>query len=273
MAVRYAGSNVGVFTAGGIALVGSGYSFTYEANNDVADAGLVQRLGKHNQPVKQNGRLSVQRNGVVSGSTRTSHLNVTAFTIGGANFLNVLKSYTLAGSFEHRMQAGIGEKYAKPQVVAKDYQITATLDVQAVDSYTLADLIGGADFSDVDQAVSVTIEGVAITVPMNLNTFALNVSRYELQEMVLTFQGADAGAGSYPTAPTGTSSLLEKALNAPTTEVNVTFQNALSGDANGVNVSAAAVFESFEIQTQDGQLVNETYNFLTYGTITTGASS
>jgi hypothetical protein len=273
MAVRYAGNNISLYTVAGIALVNNGYDFTFEASNETVDAGLVTRLGKHNQPVKQSGTLRIQFNGIVSGSTRVSHTDVSAFTIGGTSYLNVLREFTLNGSFDQVMQAGIGEKFAKPQVVAKDYEVTIALDVEATDAKTLADMIGGTDFSGVDQAVSITIQGTTITIPMNLFTYSLGVPRYDLQRITLSFNGADPGTGDYPTAPTGTTSLLEKALNAPTTEMAFSFQHVPSGDTAGVRFTGNCVFESFSIQSSDGQLVNEEYSFKTYGTITTAASS
>jgi hypothetical protein len=54
---------------------------------------------------------------------------------------------------------------------------------------------------------------------------------------------------------------VEKALNAPTTAVAFVFQNAASGVTTGFNGSGNAVFESFSVRTQDGQLVEENYTF------------
>lgn len=273
MATRFSGSDIGLFTTGGIALASAGTQFSFELANEKQDAGLVSRLGKNSQPVKTAGKLSVSLNSVVSGSDRVSHSNVTAFTIGGVSYLNVLKSYALSGSYEHRMQAGVGEKYVKPQVVAKDYQIAIALDIENTDSYTLMALMGGSDFSNVDQAVSITINSVAITIASNLNQGTVKAQRYELQELGLNFDGADPGSSAYPAAPTGTSTILEKALNSVTSELAFSFQNALSGNTYGMNASGNAVFESFSIEVQDGQLINETYNFATYGSVTIAASS
>jgi len=273
MALRFSGQDIGLFTVGGIALATAGTQFSFELANEKQDAGLVGRLGKHSQPVKTAGKLTVQTNSVVSGSTRVSHSDCTAFTIGGTSYLNVLRSYSMNGSFEMRMQAGVGEKYVKPQVVAKDYQIQVALDVESTDSFTLMALLGGADFSNVDQAVSITVNSVAITTAMNLNQGTVTAQRYDLQELSLSFDGADPGSGAYPAAPLGTTTILEKALNAPTTEIAFAFQNALSGVTTAMNASGNCVFESFSFEVQDGQLVNETYNFATYGTVTIAASS
>ena len=273
MATRFSGQNFGLFTTGGILLAPSGTQFSFELANEKQDAGLVARLGKNSQPVKAAGKLSVSLNPVVSGSERVSHGNVSVFTIGGVSYLNVLKSYSLSGSYEHWMQAGVGEKYVKPQVVAKDYQIAVALDIESTDSYTLMNLMGGADFTNVDQTVSITINSIAITIAGNLNQGTVKAQRYDLQELSLSFDGADPGAGSYPAAPTATATILEKALNAPTTELAFAFQNAQSGDVTGMNASGYAVFESFSIEVQDGQLISETYNFATYGSVTIAASS
>lgn len=273
MATRYAGLDLSLATVGGVALASAGYTVDLLVENDGQDAGLITRLGKNTQPVKQSGTLTVSLNSILSGSDRVSHLNVSAFTIGGTSYLNVLKSYNLSGSFDHEMQAGIGEKYAKPQVVAKDYAINASLNVENTDSFTLLGLMGGSDFSNIDQVVSATINSVAITVPMNIQSVGLALNRAALQELALSFVGADPGTGDYPTAPTGTTTILEKALNSATSEFAFAFQNVLSGNTNGVNVSGNCVFDSFTVETSDGNLVSETYTFKTYGTITTAASS
>jgi hypothetical protein len=273
MANRYSGQNVGIVTTGGIDLAAAGNSFTFEMTNEKADAGLISRLGKNSQPLKTSGKLSVDLASVTSGSTRVSHMNVTAFTIGGTSYLSVLKSFSLSGSFEHRMQSGTGEKYTKPQVTAKDYQITVNLDVDTTKSYTLMNMLAGSDFTGTAKTISVTINSVTITIPMTFNQGTLTAQRYELQELALSFDGADPGTGNYPSAPTGTTSILEKALNAPTTALAFVFQNASSGDTGGFNASGNAVFESFSLKTQDAQIVEENYSFATQGTITMAASS
>lgn len=273
MATRYAGTNISLFTVGGIALASSGYTFGATVTSDTVDAGLVTRLGKYNQPVKQGLALSIERNGIVSGAERVSHLNVSAFTIGGTSYLALLKDLNLSGSFDTEMQAGIGEKFQKPQVVAKDYSITASLNVASGTALALANMVGGADFASSDQTLSFTIDSVVITIPMNLITFDLGIQRAGLQSISLTFQGADPGAGAYPAAPTGTTSLLEQLLNTPTAELAFSLQNVASGDVNGVRLTGNCVAESFSIQTSDGQLVSETYQFQSYGTVTTAASS
>lgn len=273
MALVYAGSNVGIFTAGGILLAGSGTNFTFEMMNEKADAGLVARLGKHNQPVKTEGKLSVTLNSVTSGSTRVSHTNCTAFSIGGTSYLGQLRSYSLSGSYEHRQQGGTGEKYKRQQVTAKDYQITVNLDVATTMSYTLMNFLAGSDFTGASKTVLITVNGVTVTIPMNLNQGTLAAQRYELQELALSFDGADPGSSAYPTLPTGTTTILEKALNTPTAELSFAFQNALSGDTGGFNGSGTAVFDSFSFKVNDGQLVEETYSFMTTGTITMAASS
>jgi hypothetical protein len=273
MATRYSGQDIGIFTAGGIALVAAGTNFTFSMTNEKQDAGLIARLGKNSQGVKTNCKLSVDLASVVSGSQRVSHVNVTAFTIGGVSYLNVLKSFTLSGSFEHVMQAGVGEKYGKPQVTAKDYQISVDIDVESDDAKTLFDFLGGSDFSNNDQTVSITVNSVVLTFAMNLNEATLTGQRYALQQISMSFDGGDPGAGVYPAAPTGTSTILEKALNAPTTEVSFTFQNALASDTHGIKASGTAVFDSFSFKVVDGQLVEENYSFVTYSTVTLAASS
>lgn len=273
MATRYSGQNVSLFTAAGIALVSPGTNFTFALTNEKTDAGLIARLGKNSQGVKTNGKLSVDLASIVSGSQRVSHINVTAFSIGGTSYLAVLKNFSLTATYDHVMQSGVGEKYGKPQVVAKDYQITVDLDVKADDIKTLFDFLGGSDFSNNDQTVLITVNSVTITIPMNLNEGTLNAQRYNLQQLSLSFDGGDPGAGNYPTAPTGTSTILEKALNAPTTEMAFGFQNVASADTHGINASGTCVFDSFSFKVTDGQLVEETYGFATYGTVTLAASS
>jgi hypothetical protein len=273
MATRYSGTDIGIFTVGGVALVSPGTNFTFALTNEKADAGLIARLGKNSQGVKTGGKLSVDLASIVSGSQRVAQINVSAFTIGGTSYLSLLKSFSLTGSFDHVMQSGIGEKYSKPQVVAKDYQIGIELDLSTGTAKTLLDFLGGTDFSGNPKAISITVNSVVITIPMNLNEGTLGSQRYALQSLNLSLDGADPGTGNYPTAPTGTSTILEKALNAVTTEMAFTFQNALAADTNGVKATGNCVFDSFSFRVQDNALVEETYSFVTYGTVTLAASS
>jgi len=273
MAVRYAGTNISLYTVAGIALASTGTNFTLAIENASQDAGLITRPGKNNQPVKKSGTLTVERNGVVTGATRVSHINVSAFTIGGTSYLDVLSSYSLSGSFDQVMQSGVGEAWEKPQVVAKDYAVSVTLDVSTGDALALAQIFDGTDFADNDQAVSITIDSVPITIPLNAMSYSLGIARYDKQKITLEFMGADPGAGDYPTAPTGTTSLLEKALNAPFTEVAFSIQNAISGDTGGIAASGNCVWSAFSISVEDGALVGESYTWKTYGTVTVAASS
>lgn len=273
MATRYSGQDVSIFTAAGIALVGPGTNFTFALTNEKQDAGLTSRIGKHSQPTKTNGKLMVDLSSIAAGSTRVSHTNLTAFTIGGTSYLDVLKDLTLSMTYDKVMQAGVGEKYGKPQVVAKDYTIAVNLDVDTGDAKAFFDMIAGADFSNVDQTVSFTLNSVVVTIPMNLNEGTLTAQRYQLQSLALAFDGADPGAGNFPSAPTATTTILEKALNAPTTEMAFSFQNALAANTGGIAASGTCVFDSVSIKIADGQLVEEQYGFVTYGAVTIAASS
>ena len=276
MATRYSGQNVSIFTVAGVAMVGAGNKFDFTVSAEKADAGLIARLGKHSQPVKASGKLMVDLNSVNSGSTRSSHMNVLAFTIAGTSRLAILKSFSISGTFDKVAQAGVGEKYAKPQVVAKDYQISIELDVTTGVVKAMMDKLTGSDFTGSATTVSITLDAatpVTLTFAMNLNEGTLSSQRYSLQSLQLSFDGADPGAGNYPASPTGTTSILEKALNAATTEMAFSFQNALSADSGGIAASGYVVFDSFSFKIADGQLVEESYGFETYGTITIAASS
>jgi hypothetical protein len=264
---------VSIFTVAGVAMVGAGNKFDFTVSAEKADAGLIARLGKHSQPVKASGKLMVDLNSVASGSTRVSHMNVSAFTIAGTDRLAILKSFSISGTFDKVAQAGVGEKYAKPQVVAKDYQVSIELDVTTGVVKAMMDKLTGSDFTGHATTVSITLNGVTLTFAMNLNEGTLSSQRYSLQSLQLSFDGADPGAGNYPAAPTGATTILEKALNAATTEMAFSFQNAQSADSGGIAASGNVVFDSFSIKIADGQLVEESYGFETYGTITIAASS
>jgi len=273
MAQRYSGQDISIYTVDGIALAPLGTNFTFSLTDDVQDAGLISRLGKNSQPVKTSGELAIDLNSVITGSQRTSHINVTAFTIGGTSYLDELSSFSLSGSYDQVMQSGIGEKWTRPQVVAKDYQITVVLTLSTGDALILAAMMDGANFADSDQTVSITVNSVVITIPMNIFSYSLAAARYDLQKLTLQFNGADPGAGDYPTAPTSTSTIFQKALNAPTAEMAFSFQNALAANTGGINVSGTCVFKSFSFEVSDGNLVAENYTFATYGTVTVVASS
>jgi hypothetical protein len=273
MADRYSGKDVSIYTVAGATLASTGTTFSLDVENDTQEAGLITRLGENEQNVKANGVLAIERSGVISGANRVSHLNVTVFTIGGTDYIGVLNSYQLDGSFRHVMQSGMGEKWQKPQVESKHYKGSLVMDVDTGTALAFANMIGGADFSNTDQAVSITIDGVAITIPMSLQKFGLVAGRYEKQAISLNFNGADPGSGAYPTAPTGTTTILEKAFNAPTSQMAFAFQNALSGNTGGIAASGLCVFQSFSVNSTDGDLVKENYSFLTYDEITFAASS
>lgn len=268
---RVTTADVSVFSVGSVDLLALLKNARIVANIDQVDGKPFTRLGKSAHAVKKSLEISYSNFSTVSAPQRVTNINVTAFSYGGTDYIGTLRSGTFSGEFTHVEGSGIGDVFKSPYVTEKDYKLSAEL--QLVDSATAnwwqnnADELLGGNLTGVNITVSFTINSVAITMPMSISSAELVLDEGGLQTVRIECSGRSPDSGDYPTAPTGTTSLFEKALNAPKTALAYSITNAATS-AYDVNLAGNCIIKSFSIGFQDGALVMEDYSYASQGTVT-----
>lgn len=271
MAARQLTGDMSLFSLGGSSYLGLFRNVKLAGTFDTVESRPAVNLASRAQVVKKGGVLSTELMSVVSGSAKVSHLDLSVFTLDGSSWLGAI-SGKFSGSFEHKEADGPGTIWKYPLVVSKDYEFSGTIKVPAtggiqammVDAWS-------ATAADNEWVVTFTVNGVAITLPMVLTSAEVVFEEAGIQTVAITMkgQGPDNTATAYPTAPTGTTSILEKAFNAPKTAIAW----ALTSHATeGLAYSGNAVIQSFEIGIEDGALINIAYAYATQGAVTATAN-
>lgn len=243
---------------------------SYSLDFDTADGSTVKQLGKVGQVLKRGGTISTTLYTTISDGLRVAALDATVLTVGGVDHFANLKSLRFNGEFETRNTEGAADAWRYPQVVKKDYRAEVELFLPAA-GVGLSVEAHSSDRTDVQLVLSFTLNGVAITLPMIATKFehVFNNGEEQLYRFTLMGKAPDNLATAYPTAPTGTTTLLEKALNAPQTAIAF----ALTSHATeGVAYAGNAIITAFSFTIEDGQVVENDYTFATQGTITATAN-
>lgn len=233
---------------------------------DVHEEGApASRFGGNAQGVKRRGRLTVNLFSDSSTDIRVSHLGLSAATLGAVNLLspNILSRVGLQIQFEHKMNAGAGQLWEAPLVV--DGRFNASLDL-AMESGTVPQILVdmfSATYGDLNKVLDFTVSGTQVTVPFRMGEAEIPVEKDGLMRYALQLADRSARAG-VTLAPAGTTTLLQKAFNAPKTAVAFAFTPAA---ADNIAISGNMVFESFDLTIEDGKLVPSAITFLTTGTV------
>lgn len=255
--------DVSVFSIGGNSLLGYFENAELTINSQDRDGSVVTRRGRSPVPTKRNASLSVPLFSGTAGDF-VSHLDVSAFTLGGVDLSDYLRGGSLNITNGFAESSAVGDLWQVPQWVSKDITATVEIDLPDAANHAVTALMDNA-VSDLDIALSITINSVMITVPMLISTFTWSTSSTELQRVTLNLKGQDPLTGDYPTAPTGTTSLLEKALNAAGTALAV---SVTEKSANGYNYAFNSVIESASFSWNDGELIPINYTLLSTGAVT-----
>lgn len=265
MAKAYFG-DVSVYTLGGIDLLGAVNDISYKISADKDEGGAIAYVGESPQLTGTGIEIATTSLSNVLGSGRVSDLDLTAFTIGGTTFRTKLKQLSLKGSYTHQETSARGDKFHAPQVTNKAY--SGSVELFVLDS-AAPDLVGtllGSTSTTNNSTISATINSVAITLPILITQHDLNVQYGGLQMLSMSFDGRALLDGNpYPTAPTGTTTLLEKALNDPLTALAYDIKTRAT---NGVRLQGNMVWNSFDLSVNERQIIKTQYSWLGTGAVT-----
>lgn len=246
---------------------------TYATNFDTEDGAPINVLGNSPCPVKQGATLSTPLMSNSSTSCRVSNLDVSAITLDGQSIAPFVRGGSFNGTLGHEEGSGIGDRWKLPIVVSKDFSISLDLVVPTASNPIagvggFADSVHGnyADIVNTSMVFSITINGIAVTLPTLVSGFEQSSERGAIQRVNMELMGkAPWDTSAYPTAPTGTTSLLEKALNDPKTPLAIELD---FGTGNNNNYSGNFVISGFNFGFNDSEIIKTQYDFASSGEIT-----
>lgn len=258
--------DISVFTLGGVDLLGAINDIGYKISADKDEGGAIAYIGESPQLTGAGVEISTTALSNIVGSGRVSDLDLTAFTIGGTTYRTKLKQFSLKGSYTHQETSARGDKFHAPQVTNKAYSGSAELFVLDSAAPDLMGTLLGSTSTTNNSTISVTINGVTITLPVLITQHDLAVPYGGLQMLSMSFDGrALLTVDPYPTLPTGTTTLLEKALNDPLTALAYDIKTRAT---NGVRLQGNMIWNSFDLSVNERQIIKTQYSWLGTGTVT-----
>jgi hypothetical protein len=123
---------------------------------------------------------------------------------------------------------------------------------------------------DADGAFSFTLNGVTVTFPVVITSAAHGASNGQTQMVAVNFVGQDPLTGDMPSAPTGTTTILEKILNVPQTALAIAWTTKASG---GVAYTGNALIQSYSVNISNGAVATENMTWAGVGAITDAATA
>lgn len=258
-----------VFSVGGTSYLTDIDSATFEYDEEQIDASSIVRFGQSPNGVKLGGKVQATVFGNGTNPDRISHLDVTAFTMGGTNYLSILRSLTFAGSFSNKRTAGIGAWWRTHRTSGKHYTFTLEMDLDDDTLSTLLVAFHSSTYANRDSTISFTLNAIVYTVACRVKSISQPMRRDDLQTVSITLEGKDPGSGAYPAAPTTSTTLFTKALNDAKTLLACAFT---SKAADGAAVTGYLAWDSFSMRIEDDNVVRIDYSWLFSGTISVSAT-
>lgn len=276
MALLQGAGDLSVFTWDANSLLAILPDVSYEIDIDYGDTSVVGRPGDRQQAVKRGAVIQASIYSTLASDSGlvASNLAISAFTIGGTSYLAHVRGGSFKGSFKVRETSGVGDVFKWPQIFGKGYTAEVNLTVPLTGSPNIIRNISSAlhdtDLLDQDLvrvAFSITIDGTPITVPMTIKSMKVNWQNQQEVNVTLSLEGNDPSTGDYPTAPTGTSTLLENAFNQYNTSIAMVLTtSAVVGD--GTSFAFNAIITNFGFSFNDAEIIKTDYTFSSRGNVT-----
>lgn len=227
------------------------------------DGSPITRTYESAQVVHKEASIKCNLMSVVSGSTKVNNLDVTVFTVDGTDYLVNLESGSLSVEWTHEEGKACGDLWAYPIATKKKIAMDATLKVPATGGAGLALLMGGTT-ADLEVTPSITINGVAATFDGLLTLVDHSFPQGGIQKQKVSIKGRSPDSGTFPAAPTGTSSILEKFLN---TLAAISF-SIVAKASGGASYSGNMLPKTLNMQWANNQLVMVDCEFASQGAVT-----
>lgn len=270
MATRYHG-DMTLFTVNSTDYIATLEGCDLEFPDNVIESSGISLLYEHEQVGGSGGKITATIKKAHGGGSNdfSCNLDVGALAIGGNTQLAYNKSGSLTISTTTKDVRGMGERWFKPKIVKKKIEMAGSFLLDsasnATEEYVLKHM--SSTLTDKNVVATVTLDGTAYTFPSLLKSASLKIQDSDVQMVDFVLAGrsyADTPLTNMPTAPTGTTTLSEKAIN---TVAALTFEFETA--TTGVNFAGSLVITGLKISWGEDQLIKAEYTFETYGTVTT----
>lgn len=265
MANKQMSYDLSVFTLGGSSQLAVIENVSYDVEFDKEDQSVIKQDARVTMVTKRGGTLQATELSRISDGISVCTLDLSAFSIDAVDYLAHLKSLRFNYEIETRNTDGVADKWRWPQYAGKrQFTAEAELFIPISAGVMFGVEAHHATLSQMDMVLDLTLNSAQIALPMVGHKFShmLNNGEEALYKVSLEGKRPDNLATAYPTAPTGTTTLLEKFFNAPNTPLaGVLTPHATDGGAYAGNLQLKSCGFSFD----DGKLVKTEYTFLTQG--------
>lgn len=232
---------------------------------DTVDASPINRAYDRQQAARKGATISADLMSVKSGSVKVSTLDLSAFSFAGIDYLAYAESFEFGVNWDLKESTPAKDFWKWPQASGKKtLSFDGTIFVPttaALGSQTLGTAFFSATPTDHDVALSFTINGVATTAAMTLKHYEKIFQMGDLQAMKVRCEANSPDSGTYPAAPTGTTTAFERALNTITRHRLKLTDHATEGQLYAGN----AILRSAVVKVGNSGLVNIGYEWETQG--------
>lgn len=265
MSARATILDVSVFTLGGTSYLASFKDAEYRVRNTTDDGKPAVRPGASAQNVKREASLRATLLNPISDPAKVTNLHLSEMTVGGAAMLANVRGGSFQGTMQHDEGAGVADGWKFPNFVGKDYTADLELAVPATFEATLDAAVHG-DGTGLPVTYDMVLNGVNIEVPMMITDYTHLFAERAIQVIRASLTGRSPDSGNYPTAPTSTTSILEKAFNVPQTALAMALTSK-AGAGLGRARTGNFLFSGFRFDHNDSQVVKVTYDFVAQGAV------
>lgn len=261
----YAGA-LAVLSVGGNSQLEFVENANFSFDEDTAEGAPASRFGGNVQGLKRSGKIDISLWSDQATDVRVSHLDLSAAAWGSLDLLtpNISSEIMVGIDFTHKMSPGNGDLWAFPIVADGKLQGSLRCGMDASDAPDLLLQAFSGVYADPNQTLTFTLNSVAYSFPFRATNHSIPVSKDGLMEFTSKLMDRSARSG-VTILPSGTTSLIEKALNASKTALAFSFKPQ---SANSITIGGNMVFQSMQMSIVDGQLSPVKFSFATQGVIT-----
>lgn len=228
------------------------------------ESSILTRAYQSHSATVRSATLKTQHVSVISAPTKATNLDVSAFALGGTSYIGECESGSITVEWQHGEGKGCTDAWAYPVLVKKTIAGEATMIVPAAAGIMLASNALNSTLANLALTFSVTINTVAFTFAAFLKSFEHSINAAETQKHKVSFLGRDPDTGTFPAAPTASTTLPEKVING-TAALAVSGVTKASG---GYTFAGNFVPQSMVLSWSNSGLVTTDYTFLSQDAVT-----
>lgn len=261
----YAG-NLSVFSVGGNSQLDYLQNANIRFTETQVEGAAASKFGGNSQGVKMQGEITFSVFSDQATDNRVSHLDVSAADLGSVDLLspNILNDLQFSVDYTHGMNPSIGDLWAFPVIVDRRFAASLRCAMMTDDAPDLlVDFMSGT-YADKNKTLGFTINSVGVECPMRVTDASMAIAQQQMLEYNLSLADR-SGRSGVTILPSGTTSLLEKALNQSRTALAFSFRPKAHPS---MNFSGNMIVRRVSLGISDNVLIPISYTYATQGTVT-----